>query len=202
MQAMYRPVKFKYVYLFATLYIFTLTIPSSMAMYWSFGDALLENSNALALLPKSPARDVAAFLMLLHQVSTFTSRQHQWFLLINFSVQLRESKALTSMVCEVQFITVGFAVTPLYFVWEKILGVHQVNNMLLRASCRVPVILPIWFFAIAFPFFGSINSVVGCLLVTFTVYIIPCLAHMVYFRNSSLRAVITSSQIQSPSAHF
>lgn len=88
-----------------------------------------------------------------------------------------------------QFITVGFAVTPLYFVWEKILGVHQAKNMLLRASCRVPILLPIWFFAIAFPFFGSINSVVGCLLVTFTVYIIPCLAHMVYFCKASLRAV-------------
>jgi auxin influx carrier (AUX1 LAX family) len=92
-----------------------------------------------------------------------------------------------------QFVTVGFAVTPLYFVWEKILGVHQASNMLLRASCRVPVILPIWFLAVAFPFFGAINSLVGCLLVTFTVYIIPCLAHMVYFRNASLRAVITSS---------
>lgn len=153
MHAMYRPVKFKYVYLFATLYIFTLTIPSSMAVYWAFGDSLLVNANALALLPKSAARDVAVLLMLIHQ-----------------------------------FITVGFAVTPLYFVWEKILGVHQTTNMLLRATCRVPVILPIWFFAIAFPFFGLINSVGGCLLVTFTVYIIPCLAHIVYFSNSSLRA--------------
>lgn len=68
MHAMHRPVKFKYVYLFATLYIFTLTIPSSMAVYWAFGDALLENANALQLLPKSPARDVAVILMLIHQV--------------------------------------------------------------------------------------------------------------------------------------
>lgn len=68
MHAMYRPVKFKYVYLFATLYIFTLTIPSSMAVYWAFGDSLLVNANALALLPKSAARDVAVLLMLIHQV--------------------------------------------------------------------------------------------------------------------------------------
>ncbi|KAG0576859.1 hypothetical protein M758_UG060600 [Ceratodon purpureus] len=167
MHAMYRPVKFKYVYLFATLYIFTLTIPSSMAIYWSFGDALLENSNALSLLPKSTARDVAVLLMIIHQ-----------------------------------FVTVGFAVTPLYFVWEKILGVHQENNMLLRASCRVPIILLIWFLAIAFPFFGSINSVLGCLLVTFSVYIIPCLAHMVYFCNSSIRAVIIPSSNQSSNVHL
>ena len=101
------------------------------------------------------------------------------------------------MAC-LQFITVGFAMMPLYLVWEKILGVHQENNMLLRASCRVSVVLPIWFMAIAFPFLGSINSLVGCLLVTFTVYILPCLAHMVYCRNASVHAVITTPPSPSP----
>ena len=91
----------------------------------------------------------------------------------------------------VQFITVGFAVTPLYFVWEKLLGIHHTKHVLFRAICRMPVILPIWFFAIAFPFFGPINSAVGALLVTFTVYIIPCLAHMVYYRSPAARTVCT-----------
>lgn len=90
-----------------------------------------------------------------------------------------------------QFITVGFAVTPLYFVWEKLLGIHHTKHVLFRAICRMPVILPIWFFAIAFPFFGPINSAVGALLVTFTVYIIPCLAHMVYYRSPAARTVCT-----------
>ena len=88
-----------------------------------------------------------------------------------------------------QFITVGFAVTPLYFIWEKLLGIHHTKRFLWRAICRVPVMLPIWFLAIAFPFFGPINSAAGALLVTFTVYIIPCLAHMVYFRAASTRVV-------------
>jgi auxin influx carrier (AUX1 LAX family) len=48
----------------------------------------------------------------------------------------------------------------------------------------MPVILPVWFFAIAFPFFGPINSTVGAMLVTFTVYIIPCVAHMSVFRTA------------------
>ncbi len=91
-----------------------------------------------------------------------------------------------------QFITVGFAVTPLYFVWEKIIGIHTSKNMLLRAVCRMPVILPVWFFAIAFPFFGPINSTVGALLVTFTVYIIPCTAHMRVFYTAKARQVSTS----------
>lgn len=64
--------------------------------------------------------------------------------------------------------------------------------MLLRAVCRMPVILPVWFFAIAFPFFGPINSTVGALLVTFTVYIIPCTAHMRVFYTAKARQVSTS----------
>ncbi len=79
---------------------------------------------------------------------------------------------------------VGFAVTPLYFVWEKLIGVHATKNMLLCAVCCMPVILPVWFFAIAFPFFGPINSTVGAMFVTFTVYIIPCAAHMSVFRTA------------------
>ncbi|KAJ0582374.1 putative amino acid transporter, transmembrane domain-containing protein [Helianthus annuus] len=41
MHAMWKPRKFKYIYLFATLYVFTLTLPSTAAMYWAFGDQLL-----------------------------------------------------------------------------------------------------------------------------------------------------------------
>nr|GEZ00688.1 auxin transporter-like protein 2 [Tanacetum cinerariifolium] len=77
MHAMWKPQKFKYIYLFATLYVFTLTLPSATAMYWAF--------------------------------------------------------------------------------------------------------------AIIFPFFGPINSAVGALLVSFTVYIIPALAHMLTYRKASAR---------------
>lgn len=68
MHAMYKPSKFKYVFLFATLYVFTLTIPSAIAVYWAFGDTLLTHSNSLSLLPKNAARDIAVILMLIHQV--------------------------------------------------------------------------------------------------------------------------------------
>jgi len=59
----------------------------------------------------------------------------------------------------------------------------------LRALVRLPVVVPIWFLAIIFPFFGPINSAVGALLVSFTVYIIPSLAHMLTFRSASARQV-------------
>lgn len=77
---MWKPQKFKYVYLFATLYVFTLTLPSAAAVYWDFGDKLLDHSNAFSLLPPSPWRDAAIILMLIHQVplisSTYTYKPH------------------------------------------------------------------------------------------------------------------------------
>lgn len=68
MHAMWKPQKFKYIYLIATLYVFTLTIPSASAVYWAFGDELLNHSNAFAMLPKTGFRDAAVILMLIHQV--------------------------------------------------------------------------------------------------------------------------------------
>ncbi|THU46295.1 hypothetical protein C4D60_Mb09t03420 [Musa balbisiana] len=152
MHAMWKPQKFKYIYLLATVYVFTLTLPSAAAVYWTFGDQLLTHSNAFALLPKSGWRDAAVILMLIHQ-----------------------------------FITFGFACTPLYFVWEKVIGMHDTKSICLRALVRLPVVIPIWFLAIIFPFFGPINSAVGALLVSFTVYIIPAMAHMLTYRTPSAR---------------
>ncbi|KAK6114873.1 hypothetical protein DH2020_007142 [Rehmannia glutinosa] len=152
MHAMWKPQKFKLIYLMATIYVLTLTLPSASAVYWAFGDLLLNRSNALALLPRTGFRDAAVILMLIHQ-----------------------------------FITFGFACTPLYFVWEKFIGVHKTKSLLKRALTRLPVVIPIWFLAIIFPFFGPINSTVGSLLVSFTVYIIPALAHMITFASASSR---------------
>ncbi|XP_066362928.1 auxin transporter-like protein 2 [Miscanthus floridulus] len=152
MHAMWKPRKFKCIYLLATLYVFTLTLPSAAAMYWAFGDQLLTHSNAFSLLPRTPWRDAAVVLMLIHQ-----------------------------------FITFGFACTPLYFVWEKAMGMHETSSVFLRALVRLPIVVPVWFLAIIFPFFGPINSAVGALLVSFTVYIIPALAHMLTYRSASAR---------------
>jgi len=91
-----------------------------------------------------------------------------------------------------QVITFGFACTPLYFVWEKAIGIHETKSMLKRALARLPVVIPIWFLAIIFPFFGPINSTVGSLLVSFTVYIIPALAHMITFAPAAAREVLAS----------
>lgn len=69
MHAMWKPQKFKYIYLIATVYVFTLTLPSASTVYWAFGDELLNHSNAFSLLPKTRWRDAAVILMLIHQVN-------------------------------------------------------------------------------------------------------------------------------------
>jgi auxin influx carrier (AUX1 LAX family) len=71
MHAMWKPQKFKAIYLLATLYVLTLTLPSASAVYWAFGDMLLDHSNAFSLLPRSPFRDMAVVLMLIHQACTY-----------------------------------------------------------------------------------------------------------------------------------
>lgn len=96
-----------------------------------------------------------------------------------------------------QFITFGFACTPLYFVWEKAIGMHECKSLCKRAAARLPVVIPIWFLAIVFPFFGPINSTVGSLLVSFTVYIIPALAHMFTFKSATAREVSLVSLLSS-----
>ncbi|KAH0463416.1 hypothetical protein IEQ34_007998 [Dendrobium chrysotoxum] len=163
MHAMWKPQKFKAIYLLATAYVLTLTLPSAATVYWAFGDKLLERSNAFALLPRTPFRDAAVVLMLIHQ-----------------------------------FITFGFACTPLYFVWEKAIGLHDCESLCKRAAARLPVVVPIWFLAIIFPFFGPINSAVGSLLVSFTVYIIPALAHMFTFRSGHAR----ENAVEPPPRYF
>lgn len=187
MHAMWKPQKFKYIYLLATLYVFTLTLPSSAAVYWAFGDELLNHSNAFSLLPKTRWRDAAVILMLIHQVKL------PFYPLPTCTLQPCNANYImfTFLLGFIrQFITFGFACTPLYFVWEKVIGMHDTKSICLRALARLPVVIPIWFLAIIFPFFGPINSAVGALLVSFTVYIIPALAHMLTYRKASARQVI------------
>ncbi|KAK3014888.1 hypothetical protein RJ639_008460 [Escallonia herrerae] len=193
MHAMWKPQKFKYIYLIATLYVFTLTLPSASAMYWAFGDELLNHSNAFALLPKTRWRDTAVILMLIHQVINYFSIVSLPVVDVDLSTNKLYCLCFiteigwTDDVLVAQFITFGFACTPLYFVWEKVIGMHDTRSICLRALARLPVVIPIWFLAIIFPFFGPINSAVGALLVTFTVYIIPSLAHMLTYRKASAR---------------
>lgn len=121
------------------------------------------------------------------------TRKAKYLTLQNPVASFEDQKYLSNFIFFVsmeQFITFGFACTPLYFVWEKVVGVHDTKSLCLRAVARLPVVIPIWFLAIIFPFFGPINSTVGAFLVSFTVYIIPTMAHMLTFRSAQARKVL------------
>lgn len=100
MHAMWKPQKFKLIYLIATLYVLTLTLPSASAVYWAFGDNLLNRSNALSLLPRTGFRDTAIVLMLIHQVHFFLiifvfKINHDLILLIIFMSSMKKKKSKT-----------------------------------------------------------------------------------------------------------
>lgn len=151
MHAMMMPSKFSLVYLFSSLYVFTLTLPNTISVYWAHGDELLTHANALSVLPGSPLRSTAVVLMVAHQCVAF-----------------------------------GLFITPLYFVWEKLIGTHYASYKV-KVMSRVPVVLFIWFLATAFPFFGPVNSLLGAFTTTFSTYIVPCVAFCVTYAGQSAR---------------
>jgi auxin influx carrier (AUX1 LAX family) len=70
MHSMWRPARFKYVYVFCCLYVLSITIPHSVTVYWAFGDTLLHKNNAFAVFKPSNARSAAIVMMIMHQVRT------------------------------------------------------------------------------------------------------------------------------------
>lgn len=53
----------------------------------------------------------------------------------------------------------------------------------------------IWFIAVAFPFFGVINDILGAFTVTFETFIIPCLVFNIHFGYKRLSA---TNQMETP----
>ncbi|CAK9224979.1 unnamed protein product [Sphagnum jensenii] len=145
MHAMWRPVRYKYVYVFTCLYVWSITIPHCLAVYWAFGDELLKKNNAFAVVPSSNFRSAAIVMMIVHQAVAF-----------------------------------GLYSMPLYFMWEKLLRVHQ-SRWIIRTVSRLPVAIFLWFLAFAFPFFGPFNSLIGALIVSISTFIIPSVAYIIVF---------------------
>eukprot|EP01018_Ginkgo_biloba_P027958 Gb_28004 [translate_table: standard] len=77
-----------------------------------------------------------------------------------------------------QYVALMLNINPIFLAWEKALGVHTSKRFGVKAVLRVPVVLVIWFLALAIPFFGPINSVMGAFLISFSVYIIPSISFM------------------------
>jgi auxin influx carrier (AUX1 LAX family) len=97
-----------------------------------------------------------------------------------------------------QYVALMLNITPIFHMWEKAIGLHLSPNYLLKSFARVPVVCLIWFLALAIPFFGPINSMMGAFLISFSVYIIPSLAFIYVYRSKAAREVQNFQQCSSP----
>ncbi|CAM6091757.1 unnamed protein product [Calypogeia fissa] len=85
-----------------------------------------------------------------------------------------------------QAVAFGLYVMPLFFMWEKLWGIHTAWFPL-RVVMRLPVAALLWFLALAFPFFGPFNSIVGAIFISFSTFMIPCIAFIYVFWTPQAR---------------
>mmetsp|Transcript_35419 Transcript_35419/g.92973 ORF Transcript_35419/g.92973 Transcript_35419/m.92973 type:complete len:455 (+) Transcript_35419:102-1466(+) len=154
MFTMDEPAKFGRAFTFQWVYVMiVLTLPHSIAVWWAFGAETLAQHNAIALMPESAARTLAAMMMVLHEL-----------------------------------VACGLFLVPLFTMAEKACAVHHEAEFFTR---RVPVRLVVfgasWFVAIALPFFGPANAVIGALLSSNITYMIPCAVHLWVYRTAKRR---------------
>lgn len=84
-----------------------------------------------------------------------------------------------------QVIVFALFAFPLYFMAEKAVGVHEGAPLWKRYLVRLPIGLLLWLVALAFPFFGVINEVLGAFTTSFETYIIPPLVYnILYFHRA------------------
>ena len=74
-----------------------------------------------------------------------------------------------------QLVAFGLFILPVCVMWEKLVRTHY-KPLPLKLASRVPVALFVWFVALAVPFFGVINDLLGAFAVTLETYVIPAVA--------------------------
>ena len=82
-----------------------------------------------------------------------------------------------------QAVAFGLFATPLFHMWEKAIHIHD-KPFKVRAVARLPLCAFMLFMAIAFPFFGAINAILGAFTTSFGTYIIPCVAYNIAFPST------------------
>ena len=85
-----------------------------------------------------------------------------------------------------QTISYGMFALPLFFMVEKKLGVHG-GDLGKKLLPRAGVTVVVYLIAVAFPFIDSINQFLGAVTTIPITYIIPCLAHLLYFNSEDAR---------------
>ncbi len=84
----------------------------------------------------------------------------------------------------------GFVILshPVFLVTEKAFRVHT-RRFYLRVLVRIPVVAFMFFIALAVPFLGPINALLGSLGIAVGMYVIPIVAFLYTYRTKSAREV-------------
>ena len=83
-----------------------------------------------------------------------------------------------------QLVAFGLFIGPFFHMWEQTLKIHD-KRFSTRVIYRLPLCGCIVLIAVAFPFFGAINSVLGAFTTSFSTYIIPLVAFNLVFKNEN-----------------
>ncbi|CAL5229390.1 g12708 [Coccomyxa viridis] len=78
-------------------------------------------------------------------------------------------------------------ITPVFFMWEKLIGTHYKPNWI-RLPSRLPVAFVVWLIALLFPFYDTINAIMGAFGNGFTAFVFPAAYHMWVYRTPEARA--------------
>ena len=76
---------------------------------------------------------------------------------------------------------------PLFYAWEKVVGTHQ-SPYWIRVLSRFPVVASVALLALAFPMFGVVNSLIGALTTSFSSYVMPSAAFLLFYRSPERQA--------------
>ena len=83
-----------------------------------------------------------------------------------------------------QGVAFGMFAGPLFHMWEKLIGVES-RPFKYRCFYRIPLVLCMVLLAVAFPFFGAVNAVLGAFTTSFGTYIIPVVGYNLAFRDET-----------------
>ena len=90
------------------------------------------------------------------------------------------------LMCLHEMVAFGLFSGPLYHLWEKYTGCYD-KPFYIKVFYRIPLAGAIVLFAIAFPFYGSVGSVLGAFTSSFATYIIPLAAYSYAFRTPDVQ---------------
>ncbi|PSC69121.1 auxin transporter 1 [Micractinium conductrix] len=96
-----------------------------------------------------------------------------------------------------QVIVFGLFAFPIFYMAEKAVGVHTGAHWK-RVLTRLPISLLLWLIALAFPFFGVINDLLGAFTTTFETFIIPCLAYNIHYQLKGTAALNRAESTKPP----